>query len=1035
MRLQQVRVGAFGPLPSGTLLDLAPGLTVVWGPNEAGKSSWHAALFAGLCGIRRAQGKTADQRELEEAHRPWGGSAWQVAATVALADGRVLDFRHDLDAPEHSRVTDRDTGADLTGELISDGSPDGAQLLGLNRRTLPHTVMVRQAQMLACTERADELAHILQRAAATAGDAATAEEAIALIERAHAESVGSEQARTRPLARTQAALAEAERRLAAARADHAEYLRLCAEHDAAAAEAGDHALRLARLDAELVRREAVALTARADEAERIAGRLPASLVDEVEAGGSALRDVDDAHHAHRRGGDTDRGPALEGGDGADGGGDGRGGESAAPTGSDDSDDDPDAAIAEEVARARAGWELRPADPGETGDPAEAGESADALRAALARLPGQPEGDTEVAAEVEAAAGQWRDARTARDWHDRRAPAQAAAPVDADPAELREAADALASPRAGVDVQLAARVRSLQSRQSRCTRLRTGFGAGAAVVALGAVVAVMVGQVVATLAVAVAATLLALAAVLTGRFPQGEELADARAELAAQRRDAAKDADRRQRGEELAEQLGVAAKPEQLHELARDVEQAQHLESERDAWADERAGLDRDVQEADARLREALAARGANELTESGTESATESDGGSSGESGAPDLEALLAAYRRACRERAEQAQQAARRADLAARLVAQEAADRQAASVHRRHRAAEEAMVAAARRVVAESTESGEVPAAVEGLGDAGYEGRPAALAALDAALASWQRAHAARRRTRSTHERDRARLVNLLDGGTLAELRAAADDRHATARDHAAALTTADADLSDLADRDERDLHCERREVAEAADAARTRAAEAAGGLRRHEATMQPVAEAEESRARLADEVARLRSLGEVLDIARDHLQAASERVNRDIAPSLRGTVERWLPALTGGRYHRVAVDPATLEVSVDTPESGWQPAGRLSHGTSEQVYLLLRVALAEHLVTTDEPAPLLLDDVTAQSDDERTEAILDLLMELAATHQVVLFTQETMVRDWARTHLNGHDHRLVVLDPQTRRAGESPGRTSTAA
>ena len=190
----------------------------------------------------------------------------------------------------------------------------------------------------------------------------------------------------------------------------------------------------------------------------------------------------------------------------------------------------------------------------------------------------------------------------------------------------------------------------------------------------------------------------------------------------------------------------------------------------------------------------------------------------------------------------------------------------------------------------------------------------------------------------------------------------------------------------------------------------------------------MRSVAGAEEDRERAAVEVARLESLGSVLDTARGHLQAASERINRDVAPALRATVERWLPSLTGGRYHRVAVDPATLEVTVDTVEGGWQPAGRLSHGTSEQVYLLLRVALAEHLVTTDETAPLLLDDVTAQSDDERTAAILALLAELATDRQVVLFTQETMVRDWARAHLSDGGNRLVVLDEAARRPGETP-------
>ena len=60
MRIERVVAHAFGPLIDATL-DLAPGMTVVYGPNEAGKSSWHAALYAGLCGVRRGRGG-ADRR-------------------------------------------------------------------------------------------------------------------------------------------------------------------------------------------------------------------------------------------------------------------------------------------------------------------------------------------------------------------------------------------------------------------------------------------------------------------------------------------------------------------------------------------------------------------------------------------------------------------------------------------------------------------------------------------------------------------------------------------------------------------------------------------------------------------------------------------------------------------------------------------------------------------------------------------------------------------------------------------------------------
>ena len=93
------------------------------------------------------------------------------------------------------------------------------------------------------------------------------------------------------------------------------------------------------------------------------------------------------------------------------------------------------------------------------------------------------------------------------------------------------------------------------------------------------------------------------------------------------------------------------------------------------------------------------------------------------------------------------------------------------------------------------------------------------------------------------------------------------------------------------------------------------------------------------------------------------------------------------------------------------------WREAALLSHGTAEQVYLLLRVALADHLTRSEEVCPLILDDPTPHFDAERTLAVLDLLLQLADTRQIVLFSQEDAVLQWAERRLDGGCHRLVRL------------------
>lgn len=89
MRIQKVTAHAFGPL-MGETLEFADGLTVVIGDNESAKSSWHAAIFASLCGRRRGKGRPReDEQRFADLHKPWDSDDWLVSAEVVLDDGAV----------------------------------------------------------------------------------------------------------------------------------------------------------------------------------------------------------------------------------------------------------------------------------------------------------------------------------------------------------------------------------------------------------------------------------------------------------------------------------------------------------------------------------------------------------------------------------------------------------------------------------------------------------------------------------------------------------------------------------------------------------------------------------------------------------------------------------------------------------------------------------------------------------------------------------------------------------------------------------
>lgn len=226
MRFESVRAHPFGPFEDAALA-FAPRMTVVYGPNEAGKSSWHAALYAGLCGRRRARGAArSDDRDFEDRHRPWSdeGGGWAATAVVALADGRRIELLQDL-SNRNCSATDADlAGRDYASEIVYDGSPDGSRFLGLNRTTFLGVACVRQADVLGVLDGPEALQEDLQRAAATAGADATAARALDLLDEYLREQVGTPRATTKRLPVARRRRDSAVEALAEARRQHEDYV-------------------------------------------------------------------------------------------------------------------------------------------------------------------------------------------------------------------------------------------------------------------------------------------------------------------------------------------------------------------------------------------------------------------------------------------------------------------------------------------------------------------------------------------------------------------------------------------------------------------------------------------------------------------------------------------------------------------------------------------------------------------------------------------------------------------------------------------
>ena len=128
-----------------------------------------------------------------------------------------------------------------------------------------------------------------------------------------------------------------------------------------------------------------------------------------------------------------------------------------------------------------------------------------------------------------------------------------------------------------------------------------------------------------------------------------------------------------------------------------------------------------------------------------------------------------------------------------------------------------------------------------------------------------------------------------------------------------------------------------------------------------------------------------------EAIDLAQKTLEDASSQLQRRFAPRISQLGQQYLRRLTLGRYDRLMLnDNLTLRCGSTDELTLRDPLWR-SEGTTDQLYLALRLAVAREL-TPD--APLILDDAFVRFDNTRLQAALELLQEIAAEKQVILFT-----------------------------------------
>jgi uncharacterized protein YhaN len=142
----------------------------------------------------------------------------------------------------------------------------------------------------------------------------------------------------------------------------------------------------------------------------------------------------------------------------------------------------------------------------------------------------------------------------------------------------------------------------------------------------------------------------------------------------------------------------------------------------------------------------------------------------------------------------------------------------------------------------------------------------------------------------------------------------------------------------------------------------------------------------------------------------------AYADRVFREkYQPEILKTASDFISKFTAGRYTQLVFNESKhLSVKYSVSGEFIQVHESLSRGTLEQIYLALRLAVAEGIDKTKGQLPFVFDEIFVNWDEERMTRAIDTLSEIAKKRQVFYMT----CHDWMRDLLvNRHGAHVVNL------------------
>jgi uncharacterized protein YhaN len=218
VKLTRIGLPGFGCL-RGFGTDLAPGLNVFYGMNEAGKSTLQQAVRALLYGFYGGDRARPEESARHERFCPWNGGVYRGSLEYEMSDGRRFEVRRDFSTTDVStQLIDLFSGEDISSQFgrgRHGNVPFARRHLGMSAAVYQSCAFISQGEIFHVAENGPkEIADAIAALADTAGRDVSATKAIERL-KAALTRVGSDRARTAELPKAREELARAEAELKA----------------------------------------------------------------------------------------------------------------------------------------------------------------------------------------------------------------------------------------------------------------------------------------------------------------------------------------------------------------------------------------------------------------------------------------------------------------------------------------------------------------------------------------------------------------------------------------------------------------------------------------------------------------------------------------------------------------------------------------------------------------------------------------------------------------------------------------------------